>query len=294
MIDTTAPPAAARRPTKFMADLSRAMQAAAESSRDETMARFAADAKTVVEEIHAASTEEAASLRRRADDDVAAVREWSKAEIARIREETEARIATRKTALDGEMDAHAQVVEARVEQVAATVADFEAQMADVLRAPPRRAGPDPHRDDGRDRCPIRPTWPTSPRRSRSPQVEPFDPAPARLALDPGRRPPAEPGEAARGGDAAPTSPPPRPRPLAYTGDAEVDGEALPDRRERPVTDGPVDVEAAGRAEAVAEADQRRRERRRQRPGRQRRRGLGPLPPVRGACRATRRPAASES
>ena len=39
-----------------------------------------------------ASTDEAADLRRRADDDVAAVREWSKAEIARIREETEARI----------------------------------------------------------------------------------------------------------------------------------------------------------------------------------------------------------
>src|SRR6478609_8936107 len=78
MIDTTAGPAT-RRPTKFMADLSRAMQTAAEVSRDETMARLSADVKTVVEEIHAASTVEAAALRRRADDDVAAVREWSKA-----------------------------------------------------------------------------------------------------------------------------------------------------------------------------------------------------------------------
>ena len=83
----------ARRPTKFMAELSRAMQTAVETSRDETLARLGADAKTVVEEIHAASAVEAAELRRRADDDVAAVREWSKAEIARIREETEARIA---------------------------------------------------------------------------------------------------------------------------------------------------------------------------------------------------------
>jgi hypothetical protein len=127
MTDATAT-SSARRPTKFMAELSRAMQTAVETSRDETMARLGADAKTVVEEIHAASAAEAAELRRQADDDVAAVREWSKTEIARIREETEARIALRKTALDGEMDQHGLVVESRVQQVGATVAEFEAQM----------------------------------------------------------------------------------------------------------------------------------------------------------------------
>lgn len=128
MIDATAA-TSTRRPTKFMAELSRAMQTAVETSRDETMARLAADAKTVVEEIDAASAGEAAELRRSADDDVAAVREWSKAEIARIREETEARIALRKTALDGEMDQHGLIVESRVQQVGATVAAFEAEMA---------------------------------------------------------------------------------------------------------------------------------------------------------------------
>jgi hypothetical protein len=128
MIDTTATPSA-RRPTKFMAELSRAMQSAVETSRDETLARLGTDAKTVVEEIHAASAVEAAELRRRADDDVAAVREWSKAEIARIREETEARIALRKTALDGEMDQHGLVVESRVQQVGATVTQYEEEMA---------------------------------------------------------------------------------------------------------------------------------------------------------------------
>ena len=127
MIEATAT-SSARRPTKFMAELSRAMQTAVETSRDETLARLGADAKTVVEEIHSASAVEAAELRRQADDDVAAVREWSKAEIARIREETEARIALRKTALDGEMDQHGLVVESRVQQVGATVAEYEAQM----------------------------------------------------------------------------------------------------------------------------------------------------------------------
>ena len=119
----------ARRATKFMAELSRAMQAAAENARTETMARFEMEAKGVVEEIHAKATDEAAGLRRKADDDVAAIRERSKAEIARIREETEARIAARKSGLDGEMEEHAATVEARTERVAAVVAAFEAQMA---------------------------------------------------------------------------------------------------------------------------------------------------------------------
>jgi hypothetical protein len=124
--EAAVPPA--RRATKFMAELSRAMQAAAEHARSETMARFEVEAKGVVEAIHAGATDEAADLRRRADDDVAAIREWSKAEIARIREETESRIAARKGSLDGEMEQHAGTVDARVERVKAVVAAFEAQM----------------------------------------------------------------------------------------------------------------------------------------------------------------------
>jgi hypothetical protein len=120
--------APARRATKFMAELSRAMQAAAEHSRNETMARFEIDAKTVVEELHATATEEVAALRRQADDDVAAIREWSKAEIARVREETEARVAGRKTGLDAEMEANAVTVETRAQRIAVVVAAFEADM----------------------------------------------------------------------------------------------------------------------------------------------------------------------
>src|SRR5689334_22367892 len=131
MTDTTAV-TGPRRPTKFMADLSRAMQTAAEASRDETMTRFAADAKTAVEDIRAKSADEAAALRRQADDDVAAVREWSKTEIARIREETDTRIAARKQALDGEMDEFAAVIEARVQKVSATVTEYETEMAEFF------------------------------------------------------------------------------------------------------------------------------------------------------------------
>jgi len=126
------PGATAKRHTKLMADLSRAMQAAAEQTRNETMTRFEAEAKTVADEIHAVASTESADLRHRADDDVAAVREWSKAEIARIRELTESRIAERKTALDGELEAHAEVVETRVQRVSMTVAAFRAEMDDFF------------------------------------------------------------------------------------------------------------------------------------------------------------------
>ena len=139
MIETSAPAAAAatleppaaapRRATKFMAELSHAMHAAAEHARNETMERFQAEAKAVVEEIRASATSEVADLRRQADDDVAAIRDWSKAEIARIREETDARVAARKTGLDSEMGAHTAAVEARAERVTAVVAAFETQMS---------------------------------------------------------------------------------------------------------------------------------------------------------------------
>jgi hypothetical protein len=261
MIDIKAPaPAAARRPTKFMADLSRAMQAAAESSRDETMARLSAEAKTVVEGIHAASTEEGASLRRRADDDVAAVREWSKGEIARIREETEARIATRKTALDGEMEAHAGVVEARVQQVAATVADYEAQMAEFFQR--LHAEEDPTRiATMAETMPDPPDLANIAASIAEPPVEPFDPGAARPAVTPDLAviPDAESAQsgetAPEAGDAAPDFAAAEAEALAYTGDADVDGDQGTDSAEAVAeteSDGSEVVEVAP-AEAVAEA-----------------------------------------
>ena len=127
-----AAPAATRKPSKFLADLTKAMQAAAEEARALTLAQFQADAKTYVEKIHDRSATEAANLRRGADDDVAAVREWSKAEIARIREETEGRISSRKARLEGEIEEHSALIEREVEGVQARVAAFEQEMADFF------------------------------------------------------------------------------------------------------------------------------------------------------------------
>jgi hypothetical protein len=123
----TPPPA--RKPTRFMADLTKAMQAAAEDARTRALTQLQADAKAQIESIHGRSSTEAAGLRRSADDDVAGVREWSKAEIARIREETEARITDRKSRLESEIEEHAGVIEREIDEVQKTVSAFEDEMA---------------------------------------------------------------------------------------------------------------------------------------------------------------------
>ena len=131
--DATDAAAAGRKPNKFMADLTRAMQGAAETAKADTLARFSADAKTHIESIHAATAVEATELRKQADDDVASIRDWSKAEIARIREETDERITHRKARLEREIEAHAADIEGRIERVQRHVDAFEAEMADFFK-----------------------------------------------------------------------------------------------------------------------------------------------------------------
>ena len=122
----------ARKSNKFMADLTKAMQTAAESARADVLEKFNADAKAHIEGIHASTADEATQLRKRADDDVASIREWSKTEIAHIREETDERIAHRKDVLEREVEAHAAQIEARIEHVQTRVSSFEAEMADFF------------------------------------------------------------------------------------------------------------------------------------------------------------------
>ena len=119
----------AAKPTKFLADLTKAMQAAAEAAREQTLTQFQADAKTFVELIHERSANENTAIRATADEDIAGIRDWSKAEIARIREETERKISARKTDLEEELDAHAARIERQIEHVHSSVGSFEKEMA---------------------------------------------------------------------------------------------------------------------------------------------------------------------
>ncbi len=210
---TSAAPTAARKPNKFMADLTKAMQAAAETAREDTLGRFNAEAKSYIEGIHAASASEATDLRKRADDDIAGIRDWSKAEIARIREETDERISHRKTTLESEIEEHAAFIETRIERVQARVSAFEAEMAkfferllaeddptrfasmaESLPEPPPFDGPSPERD---------PSWYTTPA-VETPASEPEPVAAVEAVAEPAVEAVAEPAEAV----AAPVTPDP--------------------------------------------------------------------------------------
>jgi hypothetical protein len=124
-----AEPAPKRKPNKLMADLTRAMQTAAESARDESLTRLQTEAKAYIETVHTRSATEAEQLRQTADSDIAGIREWSKNEIARIREETDQKVTDRKSRLESDIEAHAGRIERRIEGVQRHVAWFEGEMA---------------------------------------------------------------------------------------------------------------------------------------------------------------------
>lgn len=119
---------APRKPTKFLADLTRAMQAAAEAARTSTLEQLQVEVKYHIEGVHARSAAAAADLRKHADDDVIGIREWSKAAIARIREDTELKITDRKSTLERELEAHAAEIDGEVERVQSRVSRYEAEM----------------------------------------------------------------------------------------------------------------------------------------------------------------------
>src|SRR5262245_203747 len=71
----------ARRDNPLVAGLVKAMREAAVASRAETTARLQAEATARVETIRTNATSESAELKKRADDDVAEIRDWSKTEL---------------------------------------------------------------------------------------------------------------------------------------------------------------------------------------------------------------------
>lgn len=117
-----------RRDNPLVAGLVKAMREAAIASRGETTARLSAEASARIEAIRARATTEAVGLRKRLDEDVSAIREWSKAEMARVRQQTEDRIDARKAELAGETERHAASVDRLVDEVQTTVSAFEADM----------------------------------------------------------------------------------------------------------------------------------------------------------------------
>jgi len=120
--------APATRSNPLVAGLIKAMREAALASRAETTSRLQAEATARVEAIRTDGTEESAALRKRVDEDIAGIRDWSKGEMARIRQQTEERIEGRRTEAIAENDRHTAHVEYLVEEVQARVQAFETDM----------------------------------------------------------------------------------------------------------------------------------------------------------------------
>jgi hypothetical protein len=227
----------ARKPSKFLADLTKAMQATAEAARDETMERFAAEAKAASERVHADAAEEVTDLRRNADDDVAAIRDWSKGEIARIREQTETKISARKADLEGELEAHAGVVERRVERVSAAVTAFEQEMQTFFERLLAEDDPSAFATMA-ERIPEPPSLDGSGNDDHAPAPAATAEAPAQAVVEAAAEAPAEAVVEAA---------------VETDGPAEASAETIAEEAVAETTVGQVDDAAAAEAEAAAEA-----------------------------------------
>ena len=116
------------RTNPLVAGLVKAMREAALASRSETTTRLQAEASARVETIRTEATEESAALRKRVDEDIAGIRDWSKGEMARIRAETEEKIEARRAEAVGESEQYTANVEKLVAQVQGRVDVYEADM----------------------------------------------------------------------------------------------------------------------------------------------------------------------
>jgi hypothetical protein len=133
-------PAAGQRPTHvsaLLAEIARAMQAAAAQERERIHAGVAEDEAVQVEKVRARATAESAALRKGADDDVHQVDVWCEEQIRRIRAEAERRIADRRVELEHSVTQHGSLIETEVQSVHGavqgyreTLDDFFARMAE--------------------------------------------------------------------------------------------------------------------------------------------------------------------
>ncbi len=116
------------RPRQFLADLTQAMSATAETARQSTIVACRSDAHAYTERLRARTDDELAALRQAAEADVGVVREWSRAEMDRTRLEVEERIALRRRQLEAELQEYASAVEVELQRVDDQVEAFGADL----------------------------------------------------------------------------------------------------------------------------------------------------------------------
>lgn len=122
-------PNATRRPQQFLADLTQAMSATADTARLATIDQCRTDAEAHLEQLRSGQEADAVAMREAAEADVTAIREWSKAEMDRTRAETEERIALRRRQLEGELEEYDSAIETELHRVDQQIEAWEADLA---------------------------------------------------------------------------------------------------------------------------------------------------------------------
>lgn len=120
---------AAGRPRQFLADLTLAMSATAESARQTALAQCRSDANFYTAELRARKDDESGGLRQAAEADLVAVREWSKAEADRTRQGAEEKIAIRRRQLEDDLQEYSTAVDVEVRRVDECVQVFKGDIA---------------------------------------------------------------------------------------------------------------------------------------------------------------------
>ncbi len=121
-----AAPGVGRRQThvSFLAEIARAMQAAAAQERERIHAGLGEEESSQIEKVHVRATAEAAALRQGADDDMRLVDSWCEEQIRQIHLEASRRIDDRRRELEQSVTQHGSLIETEVESVHGAVRDY--------------------------------------------------------------------------------------------------------------------------------------------------------------------------
>jgi hypothetical protein len=112
----------------FLADLARAMQAAA-SAQKKHIADVAEERKKAhIDAVHKRETTENEELREVSSQDIKGIEAWATAEIERIRLERQRRIAARKTELEQQLEQHHSTIESEIGAVEAAVVAYHQEV----------------------------------------------------------------------------------------------------------------------------------------------------------------------
>jgi hypothetical protein len=112
----------------FLAEIARAMRAAAVQERERIAGAIAESTAAHEQKVRDRGSTEATELRRLADEDVSSIETTAAAEIQRIKEDSERRVAERRGELAEYLERHAALIETEIGRVRGAVDDYGAEL----------------------------------------------------------------------------------------------------------------------------------------------------------------------